>query len=175
MQGNNGPPTIPPIATVSSNDATDTGGGSQEAPKEEKKRREGMTSKEAWNKAYDELATDEGTMKLVEAYEKVVKKAGKDDGATDPEADEATDDMKDPEQRDKVMRDTLESGYKRIYKSSKLTDAVGSVSSFVLKFKPMIDFAVGNIPQAALPWAGVSLGLTVSCYIYVGNLGTVDS
>lgn len=41
-------------------------------------------------------------------------------------------------------------------------NAIGSFSSFVMKFKDVVDLAVG-IPQAALPWAGVCIGLQVRC------------
>lgn len=55
-------------------------------------------------------------------------------------------------------------GKKRIHKSvgNAAANTVGKVSEFVLQFKDVIDLAVGTNPQAALPWAGVCIGLTVS-------------
>jgi hypothetical protein len=118
-----------------------------------------------WNRAYDELANDDGTKKLVEAYMKAVKKASKPDGdASAPEADEDISGIEDQAQRDKILKDAIKSGQERIHKSISATNAVGKVSNFALKFKHVIDFAVGTNPQAALPWAGVCIGLTVSCY-----------
>lgn len=72
--------------------------------------------------------------------------------------------MDNANHKEKAMRAALESGPKRIYKSTKPNKAVGSVSNFVLKIKDAINCAVGNIRQVALPWAGVCLGLTVSLW-----------
>jgi hypothetical protein len=158
------PPVIPPINPVSSED-NGTEAPKEEPPDEDEDEDEDPTrsiSRRVWNRAYDELADGDDTKKLVEAYAKIIKKARNPDPNPSASDDEDIEDMKDPIQRDKVMREALKSGQERVYKSTALSNAVGRVSSFVLKFKDVIDFAVGNIPQAALPWAGVSIGLSVS-------------
>lgn len=118
-----------------------------------------------WNRAYDQLANDEGTKELVEAYLKAVKKASRPAGdGKGPDADEDISEIKDQAGRDRLLQGAIKSGQERIHKSTKATSAVGKVSGFVLKFKDVVDFAVGTNPQAALPWAGVCIGLTVSFY-----------
>ena len=60
------------------------------------------------------------------------------------------------------MRKLVEQGRARIATAYKITKGVGDVAKFVLSAKAMIDLAIQNIPQAALPWAGVCIGLQVS-------------
>ena len=53
-------------------------------------------------------------------------------------------------------------GRAKISRASKITNGVGDVAGFVLSVKGIIDLAVQSVPQAALPWAGVCVGLQVS-------------
>jgi len=59
------------------------------------------------------------------------------------------------------MRDLVQRGLKRITTASQIRRGVSNVAQFVLSAKGMIDIAIQNIPQAALPWAGVCIGLQV--------------
>ncbi|KAL2133700.1 hypothetical protein VTI74DRAFT_1876 [Chaetomium olivicolor] len=69
--------------------------------------------------------------------------------------------LKDPIQRQMRMRELVENGQAKISTPSKITKGVGDVAEFILSAKPMIDMAIQNIPQAALPWAGVCVGLQI--------------
>ncbi|KAK3349202.1 hypothetical protein B0T25DRAFT_591653 [Lasiosphaeria hispida] len=67
--------------------------------------------------------------------------------------------LKDPSQRQAHMRKLVEAGQAKISTLSKITQGVGDAVQFVLSAKAMIDLAIQNIPQVALPWAGVCIGL----------------
>jgi hypothetical protein len=69
--------------------------------------------------------------------------------------------LKDPSQRQAHMRKLVEDGQAKFSTLSKITQGVGDAVQFVLSAKAMIDLAIQNIPQAALPWAGVCIGLQV--------------
>lgn len=124
-------------------------------------------ARSVWNRAYDELASDGETKELVEAYMKAIRQASKPDGNTDPDAaDQDVAEIKDQAQRDEILKNAIKSGQERIQKSigTSAASQIGKASEFVLKFKDITDLAVGTNPQAALPWAGVCIGLTVSSY-----------
>ena len=53
----------------------------------------------------------------------------------------------------------MEEGQAKISRASKITNGVGDVAGFVLSAKGLIDLAVQSMLQAALPWAGVCVGL----------------
>ncbi|KAL2270157.1 hypothetical protein VTJ83DRAFT_2341 [Remersonia thermophila] len=57
------------------------------------------------------------------------------------------------------MMRLVEQGLARISGASKITSGVGDVADFVLSLKGIIDLAIQGVPQAALPWAGVCVGL----------------
>ncbi|CAG8399702.1 unnamed protein product [Penicillium salamii] len=57
----------------------------------------------------------------------------------------------------------VESGRKKVEKSAKATERVGDFANGVLQCKAVVDLAVQNVPQAALPWAGVCIGLQILC------------
>lgn len=59
------------------------------------------------------------------------------------------------------MQQLVKEGQAKIAKASKITKAVGDFVDNVLNFKPMVDLAIQGTPQAALPWAGVCIGLQV--------------
>lgn len=62
------------------------------------------------------------------------------------------------------MKKLVEEGRAKIFTAAKITKGVGGVAQFILSAKEMIDLAIQNIPQAALPWAGVCIGIQVSIY-----------
>ncbi len=60
------------------------------------------------------------------------------------------------------MKQLVKEGQANISTPSKITKGVGDVAQFILSAKGMIDMAIHNILQAALPWAGVCVGLQAS-------------
>lgn len=112
------------------------------------------TSRRLWNAAYDSLEKEKDTAKLAGSYiEILVKVLGvKYDGA----------DLNDPNKRQELMKELVQAGQAKIATSSKIIEGVGDIAGFILSAKGMIDAAIQNIPQAALPWAGVCVGLQVS-------------
>jgi hypothetical protein len=156
------PPKIPPISNIPSEPSNNAVPPKQEVATESHVDPDISISRKVWNRAYYELAKDEGTKSLVEDYMMAVQKANKfDEDASESELKENMTKMNNEGERESIMKQTLESGRKKIYKSSKLTNAVGTASGFVLNFKSVIDLAIGTNPQTALPWAGVCVGLQV--------------
>jgi hypothetical protein len=125
------------------------------------------TSQRLWNDAYDSLENDGDTAKLVKAYMKTLKTVLEAENALDPldsGADDVSTELKDPTKRQLHMKKLLEDGRAKVFKASNITKGVGDVAQFILSAKGLVDLAVQNIPQAALPWAGVCIGLQVSIH-----------
>jgi hypothetical protein len=141
-------------------------------------------SQKLWNDAYDRIEKEED--KLVMAYVEALTRfldpsaAGASDVLShkDPKAEKTTNasnaktidisvELQDRTKRQMYMEKLLENGQAKIRKASKMTKIVGAVAETVLSVKPVIDLAIQNIPQAApaaLPWAGVCVGLQVHNY-----------
>jgi hypothetical protein len=161
------PPQIPPIDQI----ANDSGKQKVEPPHDEKQPKDkgespNKISQRVWDRAFDDLAEAAETKDLVEAYAKVIPEALKPEGAeksTENGNEEAAAKMRNPDERRELMRASVEAGIKKLSnsKSTKLSDAAGTASSIVLGMKDTIDLAVSTNPQAALPWAGVCIGLQV--------------
>jgi hypothetical protein len=123
------------------------------------------TSQRLWNAAYDSLEEDGDTAELVRSYVKILTKVLKAEKASDPSAaNDISAELKDPIQRQTYMVNLVEEGRKKTATTSKVTKGVGDVAQFILSAKGMVDAAIQNIPQAALPWAGVCVGLQVSSH-----------
>jgi hypothetical protein len=74
------------------------------------------------------------------------------------------DELKNPTERQKLMKKLVEEGQAKVEKPSKITKGVGDFADAILSAKPVVDIVL-QIPQAApaaLPWAGVCIGLRVS-------------
>jgi hypothetical protein len=120
------------------------------------------TSQRLWNTAYDSLGSDDETAKLIRDYIKTLTSVLAIEGAANSNTDTSIDPM-DPAERQRYMRKLVETGQVKIATTAKVTKKVlGDAVDFVLSAKGMIDLAIQNIPQAALPWAGVCIGLQVS-------------
>ncbi|KAK0650005.1 WD40-repeat-containing domain protein [Cercophora newfieldiana] len=117
------------------------------------------TSQRLWDAAYNSLSEDKDTAKLVESYMETLDKV-LGDRTREPAIDVLTT-LKDPSQRQAHMRKLVEEGQANISTLSKITQGVGDAVQFVLSAKAMVDLAIQNIPQAALPWAGVCIGLQI--------------
>ncbi|KAL6834442.1 WD40 repeat-like protein [Trichoderma camerunense] len=63
--------------------------------------------------------------------------------------------------RQMFMKTLVEEGLAKISTPSKVTKGVGDVAQFIISAKGLIDAAIQNIPQAALPWAGICIGLQI--------------
>lgn len=113
-------------------------------------------SERLWNIAYDSLADDENTAKLVKSYIKTLT------DVIDPQRADISDELNDPIKREAYMKRLVEEGRKKISISSKTTKNLGDAAKFILSAKDMVSEAIKNIPQAALPWAGVCVGLQVT-------------
>ncbi|KAK4109346.1 hypothetical protein N656DRAFT_716293, partial [Canariomyces notabilis] len=116
-------------------------------------------SQRLWDAAYNSLAEDKDTAKLVESYMETLNKV-LGDRTVEPAVDVSST-LKDPSQRQAHMRKLVEEGQAKISKLLKITQGVGDAAQFVLSAKAMVDLAIQNIPQAALPWAGVCIGLQI--------------
>ncbi|KAL7914489.1 WD40 repeat-like protein [Trichoderma velutinum] len=117
-------------------------------------------SQRLWNAAYNSLEEDKDTTELVTSYvETLTTVLG-----TRPDIVSGTDipaNLKDPIMRQIFMKKLVEEGQAKISTPSKITKGVGDVAQFILSAKGLIDAAIQNIPQAALPWAGVCIGLQI--------------
>ncbi|ATZ48865.1 hypothetical protein BCIN_04g00830 [Botrytis cinerea B05.10] len=117
-------------------------------------------SQRLWNAAYDNLEKNDNTAKLVNNYVEILV-ANRGSGASASEPDDILAEVKDPNKRQKNMEYLVQEGQTRIAVTSKTIENVGSVIEYTEKAKGIIDAAIGNIPQAALPWAAICLGLQI--------------
>ncbi|KAK0628670.1 hypothetical protein B0T17DRAFT_523403 [Bombardia bombarda] len=66
--------------------------------------------------------------------------------------------------RQQHMKELVQRGQEKISKASRITTGVGDVADFILSAKAMVDTVIQSVPQAApaaLPWAGVCIGLQI--------------
>ena len=181
----------PPVADVDARPtAADPGVKEPQSVTESGVQQDPSLSQKLWNDAYDSLEKEED--KLVKAYVNTLAKVLEDEKAVDAsaagssdvsaefkglKAKEAADtsatgaidisaELKDRTKRQMYMKKLVEKGKARVTKASKISEAVGDVAEAILKAKPMVDIVM-SIPHAApaaLPWAGVCVGLQVSNY-----------
>jgi len=129
-------------------------------------------SQRLWNAAYENLAKNDSTAKLVKSYVKILTTNLRAERAPDTPASEIDDistELEDPVKRQTYLRELVQEGQKNIATTSKIAEGVVNVIEYIDQAKKMISVAIGNIPQAALPWAGVCLGLQVSYLLYISS------
>ncbi|QYS94105.1 hypothetical protein H0G86_001456 [Trichoderma simmonsii] len=117
-------------------------------------------SQRLWNAAYDSLEEDEDTAELVMSYVKTLTTVlgARPDIVSGADASA---NLKNPTMRQMFMKTLVEEGLAKISTPSKVTKGVGDVAQFIISAKGLIDAAIQNIPQAALPWAGICIGLQI--------------
>lgn len=129
-------------------------------------------SQRLWNAAYDSLEGDKDTAELAKSYAKTLAKILQTERALSVSAseDDILADPKDPIKRQEYMKRLVDQGQEKVAMVSKILSTVGSVAQFITSAMGMIDGAMQNMPQAALPWAGVCMGLQVSTCSQVSQL-----
>jgi hypothetical protein len=132
---------------------------------------------ELWNDAYDMLMSEEATSKVANKYLETLAELLTDDKFKEMQKERWVDpyferkgiktsilnDLRDRSRRPVYMAKFVKDGQERAAKASKITEGVGAVANAILQAKPVADIIL-QIPHAApaaLPWAGVCLGLTV--------------
>ncbi|KAK3359288.1 WD40-repeat-containing domain protein, partial [Lasiosphaeria hispida] len=118
------------------------------------------TSQRLWDDAYNSLAEDKDTEELVGSYVNTLEEVLGDKDSKISAA-EVSVGLEDPKQRQTYMRKLVEKGQAKNSTSLKITQRLDGAAQFVHSVKRMIDLAIQNIPQAALPWAGVCIGLQI--------------
>jgi N-terminal domain of NWD NACHT-NTPase len=111
-----------------------------------------------WDKAYDSVKGDsEKYGKLVASYEDVLRKVMQTDlgSRSNPIA------QNNPYARRKQMKQFVDLGIKRVERWSATLARLGAAGDLISNVKDIIGKALENVPQAALPWAAVSMSLEV--------------
>ncbi|KAJ2987542.1 hypothetical protein NUW58_g4448 [Xylaria curta] len=156
-----------PISNISSDLTVTTDPGAEEGQpvrnSQDQQIPEYPISQRLWNKAYDSLEQDEDTADLVRSYAKILEKILHANRASDSSAseDDVSVERKAAADRQRYMRDLVAEGRKKFATTSKITGGLSNVVEYIQKAKGVVDLAVANIPQAALPWAGVCIGLQI--------------
>jgi hypothetical protein len=122
-------------------------------------------SQQLWNQAYDALAAADDTAELVTAYMEVLKEAlGAKNGDL---VDDENAHLENPAQRQQLMTKLVEQGRSKVSRTNKVVTRIADFSDAILSLKPLADLimSVPHAAPAALPWAGVCVGLQVSRFI----------
>ena len=142
-------------------------------------------SQKLWDDAYDSI--EESNAELYEAYCDTLAKAltnmklkeMKAKGTSETPSSEPAKlskpniekikagfaaELKERAKRQEHMQKFVKDGQERFAKGWKVAAAVGGVAQAVLSAKPVVDLVLNSVPQAApaaIPWAGVCIGLEV--------------
>lgn len=120
------------------------------------------TSQRLWNAAFDALERDNAD--LVRSYLKILETV-LDTSSDDASASDVAAELYDPAERQIHMKKPVQSGQAKISRASKVTNLLGTAADTILSVKQIVDLAVQSSPQAAIPWAGVCVGLQVGCHL----------
>ncbi|KAH0499720.1 hypothetical protein TgHK011_006895 [Trichoderma gracile] len=117
------------------------------------------TSDEIWDRAYDELKAEESA--LVQAYESILTAQlfCDNDGTTDATSGGNRIEQHDKENRRSQMQKLVKNGLNKISRESKAKSRIGDYLPIVDVSNNIVTNVVKGVPQAALPWAAVSLSL----------------
>ncbi|KAK1237731.1 hypothetical protein MKX07_003567 [Trichoderma sp. CBMAI-0711] len=110
-----------------------------------------------WDHAYDELKISDAA--LVQAYEKILtrKLSGQGFGSPVTTSDQNIIAQHDTDARRIQMRQLIQEGLDKTAGEARIKQAFGA--AFVLYAKDRISAAIQAMPQAALPWTGICVGL----------------
>ncbi|KAK5998349.1 Vegetative incompatibility protein HET-E-1 [Cladobotryum mycophilum] len=114
-----------------------------------------------WDSAYDELKTKEAA--LVQAYEKILSRRlqGSDVTSSELESERNAIEQHDKDSRRYQMYQLVNAGLEKISREAKIKENLGTAIETVTLFKDIVRAAIREAPQAALPWAAVSLSLEI--------------
>lgn len=159
------PPSVPPVTDTQASSSRADPQATEPQPTTEFAAQQAYalpTSRRLCNDAYDSLENDNNTAGLVKAYVKTLTMVLRAEKAPDTSASRVSDvsnELKNLTKRQMHVRTLVEEGQAKVFTASNITEAVGDVAQFILSAKGLVNLAIQNIPQAALPWAGVCVGL----------------
>ncbi|RYP20313.1 hypothetical protein DL765_002876 [Monosporascus sp. GIB2] len=133
----------------------------KDRPKPRKRCPQLSTSERLWNAAFDRLQEDNAELvgSYVQTLERVLQGETRELSTAELSAK-----LKDPAMRQEHMKELVQKGQEKISKAAKITAGVGDVADFILSAKKMVDTVLQTVPHsapAALPWAGVCIGLQI--------------
>jgi hypothetical protein len=115
-----------------------------------------------WDRAYDDLKGEDS--RLLDAYEKILS-YNLDANSTSSTASKLQPNaivQNDPDSRRRQMEQLVHTGLDKTAREAKVKGVLGSTIDVVLSARDTISFAIQAMPQAALAWSGVCIGLEVS-------------
>ncbi|PMD36824.1 hypothetical protein L207DRAFT_532411 [Hyaloscypha variabilis F] len=113
------------------------------------------TSQRLWNEAYESLENDNETSELVRAYVKTLTTVLTAEKAPD------TSKLRDPIERQIYRKKLVKDGQAKVSTAPRIINTVGNVAQFIPSAKGIIDLAIQNIQQAALPRVAICIGLQI--------------
>jgi hypothetical protein len=166
-------PTVPPQTHAEANPGVEE---SQPASAS-KAQPDADPTQKLWDDAYDKLEAEAETEGLVKAYRDTLAEVLVNERLGDHKAknsasakaerknlkDRILEELRDRSQRQAHLNRLVKDGREKFSKPAKLIDGLDAFAQAVLSIKPGVDLAL-QIPQAApaaLPWAGVCIGLQV--------------
>lgn len=112
-----------------------------------------------WNGAYDALKEDDP--KLINAYETILSARLKEIQGINDEPLAANDISASPEKRCKQMHAIAQYGLNKSVKTASVAEKAEQGFQMFASVKSIITTALQSVPQAAVPWAGVCMGLEI--------------
>lgn len=114
-----------------------------------------------WNAAYDSIK--EADPKLIDTYERILSsKLAELDLEADPEDAGGNSIGQDGEKRSAQMQALAKHGLKQTEKAASVADKTTQALQVITTVKGVVSSALQSVPQAAVAWAGVCLGLEVN-------------